>query len=333
MLFENKIVSIFRSAFLQRCDDKGLARYFCAEDFPGLQQESFAFPAAKGHTLQGYFYHYDNPIPGRIIIFDHGFGGGHRSYMKEIELLCRHGFLVFAYDHTGCMESGGDNCGGLSQSLMDLNDCLTAMKACDRCNGLDVSVMGHSWGGFSTLNIAALHPEISHIVVLSGFVSVEKLMEQFFSGILKGYRKAILAAEAATHAPFCHFNAVESLSKTEAKVLLVYSANDKLVSKTGQFDVLKSGLSHKDNIRFLLVENKGHNPNYTEDAVKYLGEYSSAVSKQQKKLKTEADKKTFRDSWNWDRMTAQDEKIWAEIFKTLDAYQKSGSVEPLFFIT
>ena len=100
--------------------------------------------------------------------------------------------------------------------------------------------------------------------------------------------------------------------------LLVYSANDKLVGKAAHFDVLKSALSHKENIRFLLVHNKGHNPNYTEDAVKYLGEYSSAVAKQRKKLKTADQKKAFRDSWDWNRMTAQDEAVWAEIFKTLD---------------
>ena len=61
------------------------------------------------------------------------------------------------------------------------------------------------------------------------------------------------------------------------------------------------------------------NPNYTEDAVKYLAGYSSAVAKQKKKLKTGDQKKAFRDSWDWDRMTAQDESVWEEIFKTLDA--------------
>ena len=52
--------------------------------------------------------------------------------------------------------------------------------------------------------------------------------------------------------------------------------------------------------------------------MKYLGEYSAAVSKQQKKLKTDAEKKAFRDSWDWDRMTRQDDAVWAEIFRVLD---------------
>ena len=316
MLFEKQIVNTFRTSFLRRCDDMGTAHYFSAADFSGLQQEAFSFPSSCGHTLQGWFYHYETVIPGRIVVFDHGFGGGHRSYMKEIELLCRHGYLVFAYDHTGCMKSGGEDIHGFSQSLRDLDDCLKALKASDRCKNLDFSVMGHSWGGYSTGNIAALHPDISHIVVLSGFISVEAIVNQFFGGIMGGYRKAIMALDP-NPAYNCHCS-VDSLGNSKAQILLVYSDNDKLVGKAAHFDVLKSALSRKENIRFLLVHNKGHNPNYTEDAVKYLGEYSSAVAKQRKKLKTADQKKAFRDSWDWNRMTAQDEAVWAEIFKTLD---------------
>ena len=317
MLFEKKIVNTFRGNFVTRCDDAGTAYYFSAADFPGLIQENFAFPSSCGHSLQGAFYYYDRVMPGRIVVFDHGFGGGHRSYMKEIEMLCRRGFLVFAYDHTGCMASGGENIRGFSQSLRDLDDCLKALKAAERCKGLDISVVGHSWGGFSTANICALHPDISHIVVLSGFVSVEMLVGQFFSGLLKGYRKAILALDP--NPDYQKFHAVESLSGTDAQVLLVYSANDKMVSRTVHFDALKAGLSHKENIRFLLEENKGHNPNYTEDAVAYLGEFSAALAKKGKTLITPEQKKAFRDSWDWERMTKQDETVWKEIFKTLDA--------------
>ena len=320
MLFENLVVGTFRKNFIRRCDDTGTAFYFSAQDFPGLISEPFSFPSSKGHTLKGYFYHYDNPIPGRIIVFDHGFGGGHRSYMKEIELLCRHGYLVFSYDHTGCMESGGENIMGFSQSLCDLNDCLTALKAHPRCQSLSFSVMGHSWGGFSTLNISALHPEITHVVVLSGFVSVEILVNSFFSGLLSPYRKTLMEMENATNPNLVHHNAVNSLSGTDAQVLLIYSANDPLVKKAVHFDTLQKGLSHKENVRFLLVPNKGHNPNYTEDAVTYLAQYSTAVGKKLKKkeLETDQQKQAFLTSFDWDRMTKQDDALWSEIFKTLD---------------
>lgn len=321
MIFEKQIVNMYRGMAYTRCDDNATAYYFSADDFHGLHKESYNFKSSKGHNLQGYLYYYDNPIKDRLVVFDHGLGGGHRSYMKEIEKLCGHGFSVFAYDHTGCMESEGENPNGMAQSLFDLNDCITALKNDTRFAKCDVSVMGHSWGGFSALNISALHPDISHVVVLSGFVSVELLINSYFGGILKGYRKAIMQIEHDANPDFVGYNAVESLSKSNAKVLLIYSDNDKLCRKAAHYDTLKAGLKDKENIKLLLVSNKGHNPNYTEDAVKYLGEYVSKRAKmiKKKQLQTDEQKKNFLASWDWNRMTSQDDTVWAEIFNCLDS--------------
>jgi len=321
MIFEKKVVGIYRSQFLSRCDDMGLAHYFSHADFPGLRQQPFDFRSSLGHTMKGWFYCYDEIIPGRVVVFDHGFGGGHRSYMKEIELLARHGYLVYTYDHTGCMESGGDSPRGLSQSLRDLNDAINALQATQGFRNLDISVMGHSWGAFACMNIAALHPEISHIVALSGFVSVEEMVGQFFSGILRGYRKPVLKIEQENNPDFVKYNAVKTLSETAAQVLLIYSANDKLVIREIHHGLLTKGLKDKKNVRILLEENKGHNPNYTADAVAYLAEYTADMTRRlkDKQLSTEEEKAACRAKWDWDRMTEQDEKVWAEIFKTLDA--------------
>lgn len=321
MIFEKQVIKMYKGMAYARCDDTGKAYYFSSEDFPGLHREKYPFTASEGHKLQGYIYHYDNPVPGRIVVFDHGFGGGHRSYMKEIEQLCRHGYLVFAYDHTGCMESGGETPNGMAQSLCDLNDCIRTVKADSRFAGMDISVVGHSWGGFSTMNITALHPEISHVVVMSGFVSVEMLIESMFSGLLKGYRKAIMELEQNANPEFVSFNGVETLKKTSARVLLIYSANDKLCRKMPHFDELFSGLQGRSNIDFLLVDNKGHNPNYTEDAVQYFAEYSAMLNRlvKKKQLETPEQKKVFVGSFDWNRMTAQDDKVWEKIFTCLDS--------------
>lgn len=319
MIFEKQIVNIYRGMAYTRCDDNGTAYYFSSDDFPGLQKEAYSFSSSMGHTLKGYFYSYASPIQNRLIVFDHGFGGGHRSYMKEIEMLAKHGYLVFSYDHTGCMESGGKNPNGMSQSLADLNDCITALTADEKFSGFDISVVGHSWGGFSTLNISALHEKISHVVVLSGFVSVEELINSYFAGLLKGYRKPIMELEKNANPKFVNFHAVDSLSKTNAKVLLIYSENDKMCTKR-HYDILKEGLSDKENVKIKLVYGKGHNPNYTEDAVKYLGEYVKRKAKllKKKKLATDEAKRAFVSSYDWNRMTAQDETVWRDIFECLD---------------
>ncbi len=318
MIFEKQVVNGYKGMMHTRCDDTETVLYFSAEDFAGLQSETYAFKSSMGHTLQGYLYFYDNFIEDRLIVFDHGFGGGHRAYMKEIEKLCAHGYRVFAYDHTGCMESGGESPNGLAQSLCDLNDCITTLKADKRFTGVDISVVGHSWGAFSTLNIASLHPEISHIVALCGFVSVEEMINTFFAGPLKGYRKAVLALEQKSNPKFFTFNAVESLKNSNVRALLIYSENDHLCRRV-HYDILKEGLDKKENVRFLFVQNKGHNPNYTTDAVKLLGEFGKARAKfAKKKNTTKEEKACFVASFDWNKMTEQDEVVWGKIFAHLD---------------
>ena len=321
MIFEKVIVGAFKSKMYSRCDDMGVAYYFSAKDFPGLHKVSYPFTSSLGHTLQGYIYSYDDPKPDRLIVFDHGFGGGHESYMKEIEMLCRHGYRVFAYDHTGCMESGGEGCRGMAQSLHDLDDCIKALRSDRELAEIDISVMGHSWGGFSTLNITALHPDISHVVVLAGFVSVEKLVETNFAGALKGYRRAVMALERETNPDYVDFDAIKTLSSYGGKALLVYSENDKLVKKNVHFNALYAALNKKDNVKLVLEMNKGHNPNYTENAVKLLGEYLSDLAKLGKngKLKTDEEKAKFCESYDWGAMTEQDARVWADIFACLDS--------------
>lgn len=320
MIFEKQILNVYKGMAYTRCDDNGTAFYFSANDFDGLKCENYSFKSSMGHTLEGCIYSYANPINNKIVVFDHGFAGGHLSYMKEIEMLCRHGYLVFAYDHTGCMRSGGKNPNGMAQSLCDLNDCITTIKNDARFAGFEIMVMGHSWGGFSTLNISALHPEITKIVVFSGFVSVEMLVNAYFGGILKGYRKPIMELEKSSNPIFVKYNAIETLKNSKTKALLIYSDDDKLCSKAVHYDALVTGLGGRENVKFILESGKGHNPNYTLDAVAHLGEYISAKEKltKQKKLETDEQKKAFIASFDWDRMTKQDERVWSEIFAHLD---------------
>ena len=319
MLFEKTIEKMYRASLFVRQDNPNGIFYFSPADFPGLQTHPYTFSAKAGHPLQGYFYHYANPIPGRILVFDHGLGNGHRAYMKEIEMLAKAGYLVFSYDHTGCMESSGENTNGFSQALNDLDACITTLKAEPDLAGRSFSVMGHSWGGFSTMNIAALHPEITHVVSMSGFVSVEHIVSQTFTGLLQFYRKSILALERRANPDFVDFNAVDSLKKAKATVLLIYSADDSVVHKNPHYDVLHQELKGQPNIRFLLVEGKDHSPNYTSDAVacktKFFNAFNAALKKKQ--LDTKPRQESFMARYNWHRMTAQDPQVWNAILEAL----------------
>ncbi len=317
MIFHKAIENIYKAQLFARCDETGLVHYFSYKDFPGMSAEPYLFTSSLGHTMQGYFYSYEGADTSRLVIFEHGFGGGHRSYMKEIEKLCSAGYRVFAYDHTGCMESGGTGAGGFSQSLHDLDDFLKTLKADESVDTRDITIIGHSWGGFSALNIAALHPDIKKIVVLSGFVSVEKIVEQNFAGILKCYRKHIMQLEAESNPDYIGYDATKTLQNATTKALLIYSDNDHLVNKNIHYDALYNALNGKENVELMLVSDKGHNPNYTSDAVVCLGELAARTKKEAKKLKTADEKEAFKNSFDWERMTKQDDAVWAKIFEFL----------------
>ena len=321
MIFENKIQSVYKSQLFGRCDDNGTVFYFSSDDFEGLKKEPYSFISSSDYKLRGYFYNYDNCDEKRLVVFDHGYGGGHRSYMKEIEMLCRKGLKVFTYDHTGCMESEGESTWGLGRSLMDLDDCINALKRDKGYEEKDISVVGHSWGGYSTMNIISLHPGISHIAALSGFVSVKQMIDQNFQGILKFYRKGLYELEKNSNGKYAEYNAVEVLKNTKAKVLLIYSDDDPMVKKEFHYDILKNSLGECDNVRIILTSGKGHNPNFTSDAVKYKDGFFAELTKKlkNKELSDEESRKSFKESYDWNRMTAQDEKIWNEIYEFLES--------------
>lgn len=320
MLFAKQIGRTYRRKLFPRCDSTGTVFYFSAADFPGLIQEPYVFSSRQGKRLQGYFYHYDAPELDRVVVFDHGMGAGHRAYMKEIELLARHGYTVFAYDHTGCMESEGDSTVGFTQSLSDLDDCLKALKGDPVYGKRRFSVIGHSWGAYACLNIAALHPDVMHVVALSGFLSVDQVLRQNCTGWKRCWVKTLRGVEMQAHPELVPMNAAESLQKTGARVLVIHSEDDPIVKAGDHFAPLRKALEGRENVAFLEVTGKGHNPNYTEDAVRYKDEFFALLKKKGKsgELKSEEQKREFVRSVDWNRMTAQDMTVWERIFATLD---------------
>lgn len=314
-----KIIGIYKKSLFSRCDDNGAVFYFSEKDFKDLHSEAYIFDSSKGYKLKGNFYFYDNYKPNHIVIFEHGMGGGHLSYFREIEVLARKGYKVLAYDHSGCMSSDGESTGGFCQSLCDLNDCINSLKNNENYKDYIISVIGHSWGAFSTMNIPLFHSDVKHVIAMSGFISLDQMLKQMFSGLLKKCYPMAFELEKESNPDFVNVNAIDSLKDYKGKALIIHSKDDKTVKSKFHFDVLKQELMIKNNIEFLLVNNKNHNPNYTEEAVVYKDKFFKTYTKHLKKglLKTEYQKNKFKGSFNWFQMTQQDYSIWEEIFRVL----------------
>lgn len=320
MIGERKILEIYKNRIIRRNDDPGMIFYYSYRDFEGLQAEPMSFAGAGGQTLRGAFYYYDEKSRERVVIFEHGLGGGHRCYMKEIEMLARHGYTVFAYDHTGCMDSEGQDIGGFAQSISDLDCCIRFLRGLSGYEKADISVIGHSWGGLSTLNIAALHPDVTHLVAISAPISVQAMIKQFFYGPLSLYAPAIMRFETERNPDYAALDAVSALTDTPVKLLAIHSEDDPAVSCRKHFKALQKALAGRQGTEFLLVKGKAHNPNYTLDAVMYKDKFFKTLTEKLKKdeFSTEESKQAFKNSYDFDRMTAQDATVWKRIFDFLD---------------
>lgn len=323
-MLKKLVLKVYRIAVFTRHDEDGSTYQYSADDFCGLIADPFVFKNPFEDKLHGAFYYYEGYRRDRLIVFDHGMGVGHSSYMKEIEMLARHGFKVFAYDHTGCTHSEGESIRGLSGSVADLDACISALKAIPELCDVKISVVGHSWGGFSAMNITAFHKDIHSVVAMSGFISLKDMLRQEMHGLIGPLRFIPYRYECEKNGKYALVSAQKTLLGTEAPTLIIHSDDDDTVSFRKHFLKLYRLVSKKTesykNVKMVRIHGKLHNPNYTEDAVRYKKQlyYDIMHKRRHGELSTAEQREKFKGLWDWDRMTAQDPEIWEMIFEHLD---------------
>ncbi len=312
------IVSRFyKKTVVKRYDDDHIVPYFSHLDFPSLTAEPVCFETPQRIAVRGFLYAYPGAAEDRLTVFCHGLGGGHRSYMREIERLCRGGRRVLACDNVGCFASGGEDIRGLTESLNDLDACLRWVKAQERFRGAALSVVGHSWGGYAAGNILNYHPDLDAVVAISGFASLQAMLDTQ-KGPARLFRRGVFRLEERANPAFARSCAADALRDTDARALLIHSRDDGMVDIRCGLALVRARVDNP-NVRYLEVDGKKHNPNYTADAVAYLnetfGEYGRLI--RDKVLKTPEEKRAFLAGRDFRRMTEQDEDVWREIFAVL----------------
>lgn len=248
--------------FGRRCDTRpALMRH--VYEFEGLERTRYDFVSDKGQTIAGYMYSAGSDQRG-IIVFAHGYGdGGHNVYMEDINYLAQNGYYVFAYDVTGCDESGGDGIGGVPQGVIDLNYAISFVEDSGNFPELPIGLFGHSWGGYSVCSVLTYHPEIEAVIECSGPCSSTDLLEgggrnvvgpavYLFIPVLKVYERAKFGEYAVN-------NALAGFAASDAKVMVVHSTDDNMIPIEYGYDIYYE--QYKDNPRFTFVrlEYKGHN--------------------------------------------------------------------------
>ena len=251
------------------------------EDFEGLSRTQYEFTSDRGQKIAGYLYESDklnkSDAPKGVIVMAHGFGGGgHNSYMDCANYFAQNGYYVFAYDATGCDESEGEGVGGFPQGVIDLNYAISFVEELDKTKGLDVSLFGHSWGGYCVSCIPKYHPEVKAIIECSGFNSSVEEFEAQGKEQAGSYIYTMLPYvklyERIKYGEYAKCNALDGLASTDARVMVVQSQNDEVVPISIGYEKYFEKYNGDDRFKFVEYTDKGHNHIFNDTT--YLDEFN-----------------------------------------------------------
>ena len=216
------------------------------------------------------------------------------------------------------MNSDGEHANGFLTSLADLDSCIKSIKR-DFPNN-KISVIGHSWGGFSTSNIARYQPDVAHVISFAPFISLEAIINQTFSGLLSFMRKYIIAFESSIYPDYANSSTIKALENYNGHALIFHSKDDHILNINYHFKKAQKALQLSDNIKFVELNKKRHNPNYTLNAVKLLAAFVKERNQLLKKglLKDNAEIQEFLHKFDWWKITEQDEEVWSMVFDILN---------------
>lgn len=221
----------------------------------------------KKKMIRGYFYSLDGYDNDKLIIFAHGMDSSKESYMQEIGYFAQNGFLVLGFDYLGTNESDGV-LKGFGNSLLSLDTVIKYLKNNDKYKNKELYVVGHSWGGYATLNIVKYHKDIKGIIAMAPAVSLYKIFRGSYLKQNVLVTLLIELVELFKLGKYSLCNGAKSLKKYNGKVMVLQSKNDNVVRFDSSLGYVKNMVG--DKAEYLVVDGRYHNPDYKKEAVDKL---------------------------------------------------------------
>ncbi len=312
--------------FGTRCDGDPSLRYFTHEDFDGMRAQPVSFPSDRGQLLRGAVYTCGrDETPVGLVVFAHGMGGGHLSYMTEIHTFAAAGFAVLAYDNTGTCASDGKKLVGFYQAVRDLRCALAFVRGRQDLSRLPVVLAGHSWGGYAVCqSLAYAGDAVSGVVALSAPESVSRTICDMMSGALgvkMGWMRPFFSVVLLLSDGLGAVRRTSAvLKKSTVPVLLLHGDADKSVLYANS-PLAQKAVRGKGNITGIVCEGRGHNVYQTAESERYLNERFAEISAAKKKYRgkiPEQEKKRLYDI-DYALITEED----TDIMKTVVDFMKA----------
>lgn len=295
---------IHNKIFGSRCDPNEIIKYYEASDY-NLNKKPFQAKYNKKEYLRGFYYYNDNTNYDKIIVISHGMWGNHQAYMQEIGYFVTNNYFVLGFDYYGTNLSDGKNICGLGNSLKCLDKAISQVKI-DYPN-IDIYVFGHSWGGYAASNILKYHGDIKKVVALSGFISIKRITKTLLPKKVFIFRPGLLFIDFIHCHKYSLAKSNKTLANSKSNVLIVHSKDDNMVNFDYHTKYLMDNLQN-ENIKYLILENRKHNPDYSLDAINYMSQVYTKLNSL-----NESDKKEYLKTVDFKKMGVLDLDIMNQI--------------------
>jgi uncharacterized protein len=256
-------------AFSRRFDPNPHLKYFTIADFKSYDMDEVTFINRRGNHLKGGFYYDDRLQPHReLIIFSHGIGAGHQAYTHLIMEYVKKGYVVFAYDNTGCALSEGKSIRGIPQAVLDLQDALKYLSKTTYAHYAWI-LMGHSWGAYSVLRILNYRDRIKQVVSIAPFNDVGEMLGKYIPWI-RLFKPFIFLTTWMRFGYLATQSTRKLLTKTRHKTLIVVGEKDDDIPLKGNYDQYLLAQKQNSKVVVHLAINHRHNPYLSFRAESYI---------------------------------------------------------------
>lgn len=264
-LFHHAINAVYGRRF----DGAPALPYARAKDF-GIEEKRFTFESEKHVLLSGSKYYKKGVKPKALVVFFHGLGDGRASYVRSICQLAEAGYLVYAYDNTGCMESQGRKIVSLEHTIIDQKYFFQFLDSDLDAKGLKRYSVGHSWGGYGAAMSAKNEYRIEKIVDIAGFndpmeIVLGKLPKwaRIFKPIVWLNLKTFTGKAGAQ-------KTYQTLRESKAQVLYIQGDKDTDVTPEEGHKALYPLFKDNKRFHFLFIAERGHSVYKSKDAENYV---------------------------------------------------------------
>lgn len=279
----------------KRFDKNDKVKIFTYKDFTDLTAQGFNF-LYKKKRIKGYIYNKDSKSD-YVMLFFHGYGGGHENYIHEIYKLTKLGYCVISYDNLGCFNSEGK-----------MKWFLDSLKVANKfkkhfyndeifkdLNKKKLILMGHSWGGFTSVCSLNIFEKTEKVVELSAINSFNFI--KFNNHNFYALGPLVYFYNLLNYGKYANYSVYKTLKKTNKPVLLIHGEFDDMVKIKDSYEKYKK--INKDNLKFILEKDKFHSPQLTVESSKKLNNFLSG--------------KTDINDIKWEELCEVDDKVFKEI--------------------